>query len=150
MLQTLATSSGGLRTRDTVLFRCRFVAAWLCEEPRAILKARRPDASTDSATARYAEAEEETPEERSVAPARLGVCRRRGGLCRGIGRRRLSPVVCLARSAELRKPRPVRAAGDDAHSRARRTADCRVCPSAADLRPDQHHPEARHPRFPLG
>ena len=59
---------------------------------------------------------------------------------------RPAPATCCGRlegSARLREPRQVRAAGDDAHPRARRRADRRVRARAAHLRADQHDPEAR-------
>ncbi len=52
--------------------------------------------------------------------------------------------------AVLREPGQLRAAGDDAHPRARRLADRRVRPRAAHLRADQHHPENGAWRVPVG
>ena len=66
------------------------------------------------------------------------------------GRGRLLRVEGLARSARLREPRQVRAAGDDAHPRARRQPDGRVRARAAHLRADQRRAEAGHRRLPVG
>ena len=63
---------------------------------------------------------------------------------------RLLRVEGLARSARLREPRQVRAAGDDAHPCARRQPDGRVRARAAHLRADQRDAEAGHRRLPVG
>ena len=63
---------------------------------------------------------------------------------------RLFRVEGVAGPARLREPRQVRAAGDDAHPRARRQPDGRVRARAAHLRADQRHAEARDRRLPVG
>ena len=85
-----------------------------------------------------------------LEPARLRLCLRRGAVRGGRRRGRLLRVEGLARSARLREPRQVRAAGHDAHPRARRQPDGRVRARAAHLRADQRHPQAGDRRLPVG
>ena len=86
----------------------------------------------------------------AAEPARLRLCLRRGDVPGGLGRGRLLRVEGLARPARLREPRQVRAAGHDAHPRARRQPDGRVRPRAAHLRADQRRAQAGDRRLPVG
>ena len=106
----------------------------------------RPSPSTPRAATAPAQAAQELAAE--LPRLRLRGCRRR--VRRGVGRGRLHAVEDLAGSAGLRESGQVRAARDDAHPRAQRLADRRVRARAAHLRADQHDPEARHRRLPVG
>ena len=78
----------------------------------------------------------------AAGPARVRLCLRRGAVRGGRRRGRLLRLEGLARSARLREPRQVRAAGHDAHPRPRRQPDGRVRPRAAHLRADQRRAQA--------